>query len=48
MDCIKGLKKIPNESVSIIICDPPYNIGKDFGNKSDKQSLATYLRWCKL
>ena len=33
-------------SVDIIICDPPYNIGKDFGNDSDKQKMDVYLKWC--
>ena len=33
-DCIKKIKEMKAESVDIIICDPPYNIGKDFG--SDK------------
>ena len=45
-DCILGMKKIQDESVDIIICDPPYNIGKDFGNNSDKQEMDTYLLWC--
>jgi len=45
-DCIIGMKKIKNESVDIIICDPPYNIGKDFGNDSDKQKMDSYLLWC--
>ena len=27
-----GMKNIKSESVDIIICDPPYNIGKNFGN----------------
>ena len=45
-DCISGLKKIKNNSVDIIICDPPYNIGKDFGNNSDKQDMTKYLEWC--
>ena len=45
-DCIFGMKKIMNESVDIIICDPPYNIGKDFGNDSDKQKMGDYLLWC--
>ena len=45
-DCITGMKKIKNESVDIIICDPPYNIGKDFGNNSDKQDMESYLIWC--
>ena len=45
-DCIIGMKKIENDSVDIIICDPPYNIGKDFGNNSDKQDMDDYLNWC--
>jgi len=40
------MKKIQSESVDIIICDPPYNIGKDFGNDSDKQKMDEYLVWC--
>ncbi len=45
-DCIEGMKKIESKSVDIIICDPPYNIGKDFGNNSDKQKMDAYLEWC--
>jgi site-specific DNA-methyltransferase (adenine-specific) len=45
-DCIVGMKKLKTESVDIIICDPPYNIGKDFGNNSDKQKMDEYLLWC--
>lgn len=45
-DCITGMKKLDDESVDIIICDPPYNIGKDFGNNSDKQEMNAYLLWC--
>jgi len=45
-NCVLGMKKIKDASVDIIICDPPYNIGKDFGNDSDKQSMDSYLLWC--
>ena len=45
-DCIKKIKEMKAESVDIIICDPPYNIGKDFGNNSDKQKMDVYLKWC--
>ena len=45
-DCITGMKKLKDNSVDIIICDPPYNIGKDFGNNSDKQDMDDYLNWC--
>jgi site-specific DNA-methyltransferase (adenine-specific) len=47
MDCIKGIKLLKDNSVDIIIADPPYNIGKDFGNNSDKQEFNKYIDWCK-
>lgn len=46
-DVIKGLKQLPNESCDVIIIDPPYNIGKDFGNNLDKRELKEYISWCK-
>ena len=45
-DCILGMKKIKDNSVDIVIVDPPYNIGKDFGNDSDRQEMNDYLVWC--
>ena len=45
-DCITGMKNILDNSADIIICDPPYNIGKDFGNDSDRQTMDNYLKWC--
>jgi site-specific DNA-methyltransferase (adenine-specific) len=41
------MQKIDNNSVDIIIADPPYNIGKDFGNNKDNLSLNDYLLWTK-
>jgi len=46
-DALKELKKIPDESCDVIICDPPYNIGKDFGNNTDKRELNEYVSWCR-
>ena len=46
VDCIIGMKTISDNTVDIIICDPPYNIGKNFGNNSDKQKFDDYLIWC--
>src|SRR3989344_3387575 len=31
-DALAELKKLPDESCDVIVIDPPYNIGKDFGN----------------
>ena len=44
-DCIKVLPTLKSDSAQIIIADPPYNIGKDFGNESDKQPMDEYLKW---
>ena len=45
-DILSVLRTLNDESAQIVIADPPYNIGKDFGNKSDKQPMSEYLQWC--
>lgn len=46
-DTIAILPTLASDSAQIIIADPPYNIGKDFGNDSDKQPMDEYLTWCE-
>lgn len=46
-DCIAVLSKMKEKSVDMIFADPPYNLGKDFGNDSDSWSdRKKYLEWC--
>lgn len=45
-DVMDITKTLDDETAQIVIADPPYNIGKDFGNKSDCQDMDTYLIWC--
>ena len=45
-DVMSYLPTMDSDSAQIIIADPPYNIGKDFGNDSDKQPMNDYLTWC--
>jgi site-specific DNA-methyltransferase (adenine-specific) len=47
-DAIQILPTLETETAQIIIADPPYNIGKDFGNDSDKQPMDEYLLWCEV
>jgi len=47
-DVLTVLPTLPSESAQIVLADPPYNIGKDFGNDSDKQTEGDYLAWCEL
>ncbi|WP_377702534.1 DNA-methyltransferase [Pseudoduganella sp. UC29_71] len=44
-DALSGLARIPDGSVDLILTDPPYNLGKDYGNASDQQTVEEYLRW---
>ena len=44
-DCLQFLPTLPDKSAQIVIADPPDNIGKDFGNDSDKQTMPAYLEW---
>nr|WP_314860530.1 site-specific DNA-methyltransferase [uncultured Undibacterium sp.] len=44
-DAITGLQRIPDGSIDLILTDPPYGLGKDYGNDSDKQEAADYLDW---
>ena len=37
-DCVSLMEKLQDESVDLIIADPPYNLKKNFGNDSDKWS----------
>ncbi len=47
-DCIKGMQKIENESVDLIIADPPYNLNKDFGESSARwNNTYDWLKWSK-
>ena len=48
-DCITFMQKMESESVDLIIADPPYNLKKDFGNKSDHwKTVREWIEWSKL
>jgi len=44
-DVLLGIDKIKNNSVDLILTDPPYCLGKDYGNDSDRKSSDEYLEW---
>jgi site-specific DNA-methyltransferase (adenine-specific) len=44
-DALAGMARIPDGSIDLILTDPPYNLGKDYGNTSDQQSEDDYLAW---
>lgn len=50
IDCLELLKTLPNDSVDLVLVDPPYSIGFDGGKGWDRQwkSEKEYLDWCEL
>lgn len=48
-DALQVLATLPAASVDLVIADPPYNLGKDYGNGSDTRDFDAYLdfsrRW---
>lgn len=45
-DVLDVLSAVGDGVFDIVIADPPYNIGKDFGNNRDKLRMEDYLHWC--
>jgi len=47
-DALDVLRGIPDQSANLIFLDPPYNIGKRFGESHDKWPTdEAYVEWCK-
>ncbi|MDC3281989.1 site-specific DNA-methyltransferase [Euryarchaeota archaeon] len=46
-DCIELMKSIESNSVEFVIADPPYNLGKKYGNGSDDKEFEEYLEFTK-
>ena len=46
-DAVQILRELKNcgEHYDLIIADPPYNIGKDFGNGTDARPMEEYIPW---
>lgn len=44
-DALTGIQRIPDGAIDLLIADPPYGLGKDYGNDSDKLDAAAYLEW---
>ncbi len=44
-DFLEHSSLIEDNSIDLIIADPPYCLGKDYGNESDKQEPEKFLLW---
>jgi DNA modification methylase len=42
-DALKLIADVKSQSIDLIIADPPYNLGKDYGNNHDLKGFDEYL-----
>ncbi len=42
-DALELIKELNDNSIDLIIADPPYNLGKDYGNNHDLKGFDEYL-----
>lgn len=46
-DAIEVMKLMPSSTFDLVIADPPYNLGKDYGNNADAKSFDDYLEFSR-
>ena len=46
-DAIAEMQKLASETFDLVIADPPYNLGKDYGNNHDVKDFEAYLTFSK-
>ncbi|TDQ98798.1 DNA-methyltransferase [Paraburkholderia silvatlantica] len=44
-DFLTDAASLPDVSIDLIVADPPYGLGKDYGNDSDMRSGENFLAW---
>ncbi|MBI4659919.1 MAG: site-specific DNA-methyltransferase [Verrucomicrobia bacterium] len=45
MDCVEGIRQLPDESVDLVVTSPPYNLGVKYRNYRDSRNSDEYLKW---
>lgn len=46
-NCLEVLSELPDESVDLAVVDPPYNLGKKYGNNHDILGFDEYLAFSR-
>jgi len=46
-DFLTDAANMPDASIDLIVADPPYGLGKDYGNDSDMRSGEDFLAWTR-
>ena len=46
-DCTEMLNRMEPGSVDLVFDDPPFNLGKTYGDNDDSKKPVTYKNWCR-
>lgn len=46
-DCLEKMAQLQAGTVDLIVADPPYNLGKNYGNGSDSKEREQYLQFTR-
>lgn len=44
-DFLVGVSALPDNTIDLVIADPPYGLGKNYGNDSDQKSAKEIVKW---
>ena len=47
MDCLEGMKLIPDGTINLTVTSPPYNVGLFYNEYNDNKEYSDYLAWMK-
>ena len=48
IDCIKGMKEMPEGCVDLCVTSPPYNVGIPYDvYKDNEMTMEEYFEWCE-
>ena len=46
-DFLSGVERVDDDSVDLVVADPPYCLGKDYGNDSDRMRPEDFIKWTR-
>lgn len=47
IDCLEGMDELEDDSIDLILTDPPFNVGIDYKGYEDNIHDIRYYKWCK-
>jgi len=47
MDCLEGMRQLPDGQINCIITSPPYNVGLQYNEYVDNKPYDDYLKWIR-